>query len=294
MITPPLLQPGDTVAILSPASSIAPELIDGAVNRLIEAGLNVVVMPHAKGVSGTYSGSVDERLSDFRQALANPEVKAILCSRGGYGAVHLLDKLTPRPIWLIGFSDISAIHGLWSSAGIQSVHGSMAKHLTNFPLTDAATQSLLNIICRGQFPEYQWPSTPLNRPGHAEGTAVGGNLAVIDGLISTPYFSIPQGSILIIEDIAEPIYKVQRILYQLRLSGTFDRIGALVVGQFTEYKSDRNYPDMETMIAEAVAGYDFPMAFNAPFGHVDANLPFVMGATTRLEVSLDKVFFSQS
>lgn len=294
MITPPLLQPGDTVAILSPASAIAPELIDGAVNRIHEAGFEVIVTPHAKGVSGTFSGTVDQRISDFNEALSNPKVKAIMCSRGGYGAVHLLNKLTPRPVWLIGFSDISALHGLWSSAGIQSIHGSMAKHLTNFPLSDPATESLLNIICRGEFPDYEWPSTPLNRTGKAVGIAVGGNLAVIDGLISTPYFTIPDGGILIIEDIAEPIYKVQRILYQLRLSGVFDRIGALVVGQFTEYKPDKNYSSMEQMIAEAVSGYQFPVAFNAPFGHIDTNLPFVMGAQTKLTVGDDFVLFSQA
>lgn len=286
-IFPPKLRGGDTVAIVSPASAVDPLLIEGAANALKRMGLKVRIMPHAAGRKGSYSASADDRLHDLQAALADPQVKAILCSRGGYGAVHLLDKIEPRPVWLIGFSDISALHALWHSRGIASIHGSMAKHLALFPASDMANRALEKILIFGEQPDYEFTSHPLNRNGSVWGNMVGGNLAVLGGLIGTPMSLLKPDSILVIEDIAEPIYKVERILHQLRLAGVLKSLRGLIVGQFTDYKPDANHPDMETMIAEMVTGYDYPVAFNAPFGHVDGNLPFIEGQEVQLTVDSD-------
>ncbi len=285
MTRPQLLKPGDTVAILSPASAVDPALIDGAVKALQSRGFNTKVMAHATGRKGTYSSSAGERLDDMRSALSDPAVKAILCSRGGYGAVDMLGRLIPKPVWLIGFSDISALHALWQSQGIMSIHGSMARHLAEFPADDPANQALFQILCHGTQPAYSFTTHPLSRQGSVRGQMIGGNLAVLAGLISTPYDMLKPGRILVIEDIAEPIYKVERILHQLRLNGVLENLSGLLVGQFTEYRGDSNYTDMERMIADMTAPYGYPVALGAPFGHVDGNLPFVEGAEVTLNVS---------
>lgn len=281
---PEPLRRGDRVWIVSPASAVDPMLIEGAANALQRMGLRVTIAPHAAGRAGTYSGAASERLSDFQAALADEDTRAILCSRGGYGAVDLLGHVEPRQVWLIGFSDISALHGLWHSCQIISVHGSMAKHLAQFPADDPSNAALMHILSTAKSTPLQWERHPLSRPGRACGTLVGGNLAVLAQLIATPMNLLLADSILVIEDIAEPIYKVQRILHQLRLSGVLGSLRGLIVGQFTEYRPDVNHASMEQMIAEMVAPYSYPVAMGAPIGHIDGNMPWIEGSQAELEV----------
>ncbi|MDE6222371.1 MAG: LD-carboxypeptidase [Muribaculaceae bacterium] len=285
--TPPLLSRGDTIALLSPASAIDPALLDGAAAAIASAGYRPMIMPGAKGCCGSFSASATRRLADLQAAVDNPAVKAIVCGRGGYGAVHLLDRLRlTRPVWLAGFSDISALHALWHINSFRSIHSSMAKELTRSLCPgNEANLRLFEILRTGHMPPIQFDAHPLNRPGTARGTLHGGNLAVLDGLVGTPFdlLTLPD-TILVIEDIAEPIYKVERMLWRLKLAGVFDRLKGLVVGQFTDYRPSADWADMYSMIASAVGGYSFPVAFNAPIGHIDANLPFVQGASVCLAV----------
>lgn len=291
---PPFLQPGDTVAIVSPASVIEPGRVEGAVATLKAWGFNPVVMPHALGQSGSFSGTASQRLSDMRQAMAS-DARAIICSRGGYGCVHLLDALDPDPTlwrnqkWLVGFSDVSALHALWQRHGLVSVHGSMAKQLALGP-DDAINQTLLGLLTgryaaeTGQY-AIEWPSHPYNRPGTATGIVRGGNLAVISALINTPYDPVLPGSILLVEDIAEPIYKVERIFWQLRMAGILGRLSGLVIGQFTDYRHPTaDHHDMKSMLRPFAADVPGPVAFNAPMGHTDTNPHILLGAPATLIV----------
>lgn len=293
-ISPPLLHEGDLVAILAPASAVDAQLVNGAAKAFRDRGFRVEIFPSAFGRCGSYSGSVDERLADFRAVLANSDIKAILCARGGYGCVQLLADIQPRPVWLIGFSDVSAFHALWLRSGIRSIHSPMAKELAVAQCPgDEANIRLFELLRTGTFAPVCWPYTPLNRLGEASGILMGGNLAVLDGLISTPYNIMGEpGSILFIEDVAEPIYKVERMLYRLRLNGTFDRIAALIVGQFTEYAPDRNGESMEDMIARMTADYEFPVVFNAPIGHVPLNLPLLQGAHVTLKAGPEQTILN--
>ena len=289
-IFPRQLRQGDKIAILSPASIIDPALVNGAAKTISALGWEPIVMPHTTGHHGSYSGSADNRLTDMEAALTDPEVRAILCSRGGYGAVHLLDKLDRiidrnDPKWLIGFSDISALHALWHRHGIASVHASMARHLALFPADDAANSALIGLLRDGTIPSLRWNPDSRNRTGSATGRIKGGNLAVLAGLIGTPYDMLRPGDILFIEDIAEPIYKVERILYQLKLSGVLANLRGLVTGAFTQYTPDANYRSMEDMIAEMTAPYGYPVAMNAPIGHIDQNMPVVQSAEMTLTVT---------
>ena len=290
IIYPKPLKAGDKVAILSPASYIKDALVDGACNVLAQWGFEPVVCNHCKGRCGTYSASSEERLADLTWALNEPSVRAIMCSRGGYGAVHLLHELhhnllTRDPKWLIGFSDISALHATWVHAGIASMHAPMAKHLCECGLDDCCNKEMLNVLMGGK-PQYEIEAHEFNRQGVVKGQLVGGNLAVLSGLLGTPFNILEAGKILFIEDIGEDVYKIERMLYALQLGGVLEKLKGLIVGQFTEYKSpDRNGESMYDMIRRMVAPYDYPVAFNFPVGHVDDNRPMIEGADVELSVT---------
>jgi muramoyltetrapeptide carboxypeptidase len=288
IIFPDPLCPGDTVAICSPASSIAKYKVDGAKRVLEEQGWKVRVMPHTFGRSGIYSGTVANRFDDLQKAFVDPDVKAIVCSRGGYGMVHLLDKLNNLNLrqhakWVVGFSDISAMHALLANNGIASLHASMTGHIMLG--ADDADNATLFAMLRGERPSFSFASHTYDHPGTADGTILGGNLAVLTALIDTPYNILLRDKILFIEDISEPIYKIERMLYQLQLSGVLPNLRGLIVGQFTEYRPSDSYKDMNDMIADMVAPYKYPVAFNAPIGHVDHNIPVIESAHVTLKVT---------
>lgn len=292
---------GDKVTILSPASIINPDYVAGAVATLEAWGLRPEVMPHTLGKSGSFSGSAAERLADFAAALRDPDVKLILCSRGGYGCVHLLPELdgilaepeeAAHPKWLVGFSDVTALHALWGKHGWPSVHASMAKQLTLGGPDDPLNRRLLSIL-GGTLGDVALPTGFSgsvygrdSRLGRGTGRVVGGNAAVFGGLIGTPYSQIAPGTILVLEDVAEPIYKIERILWQLRLAGVLDRLAGLVVGQFTEYRHpSADHEDMYQMISRVLGPEcPFPVAMDVPVGHIDGNIPIPMGFEATLEV----------
>lgn len=290
MIIPPPLAGGDRIAIVSPAGAAVSENVENAAGALRRQGWEAVVMPHALGRFGTFSAPAADRLDDLRHAFLDPTIKAILCSRGGYGAVHLLPELDLLPLekypkWLIGFSDISALHALMQRHGIVSLHAPQTKHLARHPDDSDPCTAALFAALRGTMPSVSWGPSPLNVPDRAQGTLRGGNLAVISALIATPFSPFLPGTILVIEDIAEPVYKVERILCQLRMAGLLDSLAGIVVGQFTDYRPDINHASMQSMIADNLAGLSIPIAFDAPVGHVDCNHPLPLGLEMTLTVT---------
>lgn len=298
MVAPPLLKKGDTVAFISPATTVKGEYIDTACALLESRGFRTKVMPSAKGPEcGSYASPLENRLDDFISAWKDDDVRCVFCARGGYGCVHLLDLipgdfLASDPKWLVGFSDVSALHAMLYNAGIMSIHGPMAKHLAIERPDDECTNKLLDIMTCGPSFSYKCPLHSGNVCGIGRGVLRGGNLAVLDGLVNTPFdiLDISDGEevILFIEDIAEPIYKVERMLWRMHLNGTLDRLKGLVVGQFTEYKPDRNWNTMEEMISSRLSywGIDsIPVAFGFPVGHVSVNCPLVEGVEVSFEVS---------
>ncbi|WP_289760776.1 LD-carboxypeptidase [Duncaniella muris] len=289
ILTPRPLRHGDRVAIVSPAGIIKPQVVYNSLPVLADCGWVPYVGKNTFGRFGTFAGTDDERYADLEAALLDPDTRAIICSRGGYGAVHLLDRLDRLPLrddpkWIVGYSDISALHALMTRHGIKSVHAPMTKHISENRGRDTDSRRLFEILS-GVTPDLRAGGHPLNRPGEAEGLLVGGNLAVIAGLLSTPFDVIRPGRILFIEDIAEPIYKVERILYTLRLSGVLGQLAGLVVGRFTDYAPDRGSASMEEMISRIVADYSYPVAYGIPVGHVDHNVPLVCSSLVRLEVT---------
>ncbi|MEG1522336.1 MAG: LD-carboxypeptidase [Bacteroidales bacterium] len=285
---PPSLTAGDKVMIVSPAGKVDSEIVYKAQQTLAGWGLDPIISAHALCDYGRFAGRREERLSDLQEALLNPAVKAIFCARGGYGAVQLIEDLPVEvirnnPKWLIGYSDITLLHALFSRSGIVSLHAPMAQQLGCAP-EDEISQMIRNILFGG-VPSYTISGHDLNRIGYAEGQLVGGNLAVLSGLHGSSYDFIYDGSILFIEDIGESPYKIERMLYNLRLAGVFDRINGLVVGQFSDCTEDplMNHTIYEN-IRDLVNGYLFPVCFNFPCGHVAFNVPLPEGAKTILEV----------
>lgn len=291
MIRPRPLAEGDEIAIVSPASIIDPAYVEAAEAELRRQGWRVWVAPHALGRSGSYSGTPQERLDDISQALSRPGVRALLCSRGGYGCVELFDgfpieEMCRDPRWLIGFSDVSALHALMQSQGIMSVHSPMCRHIGSLGASNPTIAALYGIL-RGRPQRYAVAIDGSNRPEPTTiaGRLAGGNMAVTTALIGTPAdpFARP-GSILFLEDVAEPIYKIERMLWQLRLGGAFSRAAAVVFGQFTDYRPSANYATMEQMLRSMTADLDIPVVYGFPTGHTDVNYPLLCGAEATLAI----------
>ncbi len=303
LIIPPYLQKGDRVVILSPSSKIDKSFIKGAKKRLESWGLKVEVSKHAGSSHGTYAGSTTQRLEDLQNALDDENVRAILCSRGGYGAVHLVGKLdfirfSKSPKWLIGFSDITALHNVIQQKGFASLHAPMARHLTVESDDDFCSLALKDILLGHNTADtaealkvgengvgYSCPSHKLNHKGKATGILRGGNLSVFYGLRGTPYDIPGEGTILFIEDVGERPHAVERMVYNLKLGGVLDKLSGLIIGQFTEYEEDKSLgKDLYGALADLVKEYDYPICFNFPVGHVTMNLPLIEGAEVSLEV----------
>lgn len=295
LIIPPYLHEGDKVVILSPSGKIDKSFLKGAVKRLASWGLQPVLSHHAGSSNGVYAGTVSQRLEDLQEAMDDPNTRAILCSRGGYGAVHLVGKLDfsrfrESPKWLIGFSDITALHNLWQKEGFASLHAPMARHLTVEPEDDFCTQALRDILTgaaatpEGSF-SYTCDAHKLNRRGTAEGILRGGNFAVFNGLRGTPYDIPTDGTVLFIEDVGERPHAIERMMYNLKLGGVLERLSGLVIGQFTEYEEKKQLgKELYGALADLVKEYDYPVCFNFPVGHVTMNLPLVSGAPVQLDV----------
>jgi len=289
-MNPPFLHPNDEIRILTPSGAIDPAFIDGAKRILASWGLNPTEGAFARNEYGRFGGTKEQRIADLQAALDNTNVRAILCSRGGYGVAQIIDKLDftkfkANPKWLIGFSDITILHNAISNLNIASIHGIMAKHLTELPANSEQVQQLKNILF-GQLPNYEIPTHELNRTGKADGKLIGGNLSVLVGMIGTSFDLPYEGNILFLEDIAEKPYHIDRMMQQLRLSGALSKISGLIIGQFSGCDED---PLMKMSIAEiileAVKGYNYPVCFNFSAGHVDYNLPIVMGETVNFAVT---------
>ncbi len=301
MIRPPALKFNDKAVILSPAGNIAETTVNGAAAILREWGLQVGVSPNALSHTGRFSGFVEQRLSDLQHAMDDPDVKLILCSRGGYGVVHLLDKLKfegirENPKWVIGYSDITALHAALQHNWILSLHGPMAKHFADEGAADVAVRYTKAILA-GQSVKYEIPVTEygyLNRQGQASGRLFGGNLSVYCGILGSKYAKTPKKGILFIEDIGEEPYKVDRYIHQLKLAGVFDKISGLIVGQFNDYTEDNDmYNALFESILAAVSEYTFPVCFGFPVGHVKHNFPLIMGARATLSVKENSIVFKQ-
>ncbi len=291
---PPYLKNGDRVAIVSPAGKISRPVVERAISLIREQGFEVETGEHLFNEEGVFAGGDSDRAYDMQNAIDNKNIRAIFCSRGGYGSLRTHNLLNwsaffKKPKWIIGFSDITVFHAYLVKHCIPSIHGVMPAF---FEHDGAVTGSFLMTmdLLRGQIPKYSFIPHPLNRPGQAEGVLTGGNLSVLFSLRGTPLDISPHGKILFIEDVSEYRYHLDRMMTNLKTGGILKQISGLIVGNFTEMKDgDTCYAkDSYEIIREAVDCYRYPVMFGFPAGHQLPNLPLILGSRVTLNVSADK------
>ena len=294
MTQPNHLQAGDTVAIVSPAKYIPQESLLPAIQILTSWGLKVQLGPHAYHRHFEMAGTDNQRLADLQAAMDSPEVKAIFCSRGGYGSGRLLDSLQvdgliKYPKWLIGFSDITFLHAFWYAHGLASLHATMPL-LMNPSAPQATMEGLKEVLFTGNV-SHQWVNKPLNRLGQAQAKLWGGNLSIISHILGTPYQPDFENIILFIEEVSEYKYRIDRLMVHLRMAGVLARIKGLVVGQFTDTKDNVDVfgASVEEIVRQHCASYSFPIAFGFEAGHEALHLPLIMGRSCHLEVGEKQV-----
>ncbi len=288
-VKPNYLKAGDKVALISPSYYTPMENVENTANVLRSWGLEPVVGPNVgKVVDGRYAGTVAERVSDIRWALNDPSIKAIICNRGGYGTIQLinqltLDELKASPKWLVGFSDISTLHGLLSRAGVMSIHGTMSSFLAKGG-TDA-TSTLMRDLLLGQVPRYELPAHKQNIEGKASGVLVGGNICTFaPNLGSQADATRGKDLILFVEEVEESMHNIDRQMRILQMNGVLDRCKGVVLGEFTDCGKEFTYESVEAMLHDLLAPYHIPVLCGFPAGHGDVNLPLVMGAPVTIDV----------
>ncbi len=297
IIIPPYLEKGDTIGLVCPAGFLpldktkqAMETIESIWGFKVRIGKTVGHQHHY------FSGTDDERLADLQSMMDDPEIKAILCGRGGYGTGRILDRLDftsfcRQPKWIIGFSDITVLQAhLLSKYNIASVHGPMANAFNDGGDAGPYVHSLREVL-EGKGTTYTAPAHPFNRSGEATGTLMGGNLALMAHLVGTVSDLDTRGAILFLEDVGEYLYNIDRMMYQLKRSGKLDQLAGLIFGGFTDCK-DTTLPfgqSVEEVLRAHVKEYHYPVCFGFPVSHEAPNYALKTGCTYRLLVQSNEI-----
>lgn len=297
-VAPRALKPGDTIAIISPASAPKAGVAEAGAKVLREWGFNVMMGKNIYSTHGMYAGTTQQRLDDLMAALRNPAVKAIMCTRGGYGSSLLLnyiplDTLRRYPKWIIGYSDITSLHSAQVKAGNMSLHANMCGALKDRGASDPISLMLRDVLM-GKYPDYDVPAHPLNHYGTASGILVGGNMAVFSNLAGSADYDFldrdfvkGRDIILFFEDVSESMPRVMSMLNLLKLKGVMSHVKGIVVGRFTDYDHPAyGYNDIPTLLDEYLAGYNIPICYDFPASHDESwNYPMIEGCQVKLEVT---------
>jgi len=278
---PQSLQRGDLVAIVTTARKIDREDIQKAIELLESWGLNAVVGKTIGKADHQFGGTDADRITDFQEAMNNDAIKAIWCARGGYGTVRIIDALDfsaflKNPKWVVGFSDVTALHSHIHNLGIQTIHGLMP--ITVESSTPEALVSLKNALF-GNSVKHEVPCESQNKYGKGEGELVGGNLSMLYSLLGSESAIKTDDKILFIEDLDEYLYHVDRMMVNLKRNGYFDNLKGLIVGGMTKM-NDNTVPfgkTAEEIILDNIKEYDFPVCFNFPAGHLKDNRALEFG-----------------
>ncbi len=289
MITPAALKPNDLIGIVSPGKHMDATLIDRAAKLINQLGYRVKIGEYATGRHHYFSGRDAERARDFQTMLGDAEVKLILCSRGGYGSACIIDRLDftrflQQPKWIAGYSDITVFHShLLRLFGVESLHATMPLDFVDDLKPDEPLCKMLE-AAGGRQQHYRIEAHPNNRSGIARATLTGGNLSVLCSLLCTASEVDTAGKILFIEEVAENGYRIHRMMNTLLRAKKLDRLAGLVLGGLIPVADDDFGMSAAEIIAQAVAPFNYPVAFGFPAGHFHNNYPLIMGRTYQLEV----------
>ena len=302
MILPPYLKPNDTIALICPAGFMPGEKAATCIETLQAWGYRVRTGSTLGGSSDNYfSGTDEQRLADLQWAIDDPDIKAILCGRGGYGLTRIIDhidfsRFLQNPKWIIGYSDITVLHThIWSNYKIATLHSPMAGAFNEDPANNPYIQSVRKAL-NGEPSDYTCPAHPFNRPGNITGRLIGGNLSLLAHLTGSSSEIKTKEKILFLEDIGEYRYNIDRMLYQLRRSGKLDHLAGLIIGGFTDIK-DTTRPFGETteeIIRDIVSKYDYPVCFKFPVSHEKENYPLKIGVKHDLKIGPEGVRLTET
>ena len=301
IVMPASLKPGDKIAIISPASTPGEDNPEKAAATLRAWGFEPVIGPHALTKCHAYAGTIEERCADLRWALNDPEIKAIVSTRGGYGSAMLLDPMTHadfkrHPKWIVGYSDITALHSAMVCSGVMSLHANMGGALGSKGAEDSINLMLRDVLM-GNLPSYTVPAHPLNKMGTARGIVLGGNMAVFTNIGGSREWDFldrdnirGKDIILFFEDVSESMSRVNSMLQQLRLKGVLDHVKGIIVGRFTDYKPSNDWTDMNEMLSETLNKYNIPVCYDFPASHDEEwNYPMIEGCPAVLNVAPEGV-----
>ena len=289
-MTPPYLNPGDKIAIVSPARSITFDEVYPTIRLMQKWGLEVVLGTHVFNKENQFAGSDEQRVHDMQQMLDDETIRAILCSRGGYGTLRIIDRLDfsnfrKNPKWIIGYSDITVLHAhIHRHFGTETLHAVMPVNI-NPDVPAESLETLKNVIFGSKI-AYTFNATQYSRPGESEGILVGGNLSILYSLMGSQSELDTAGKILFLEDVDEYLYHIDRMMMNLRRAGKLQKLRGMIVGGM-DRMNDNAIPYGKTanqIIAEAVSEYDFPVCFDFPAGHGAKNLALILGRRIRLRV----------
>ncbi len=289
----PYLKKGDLIYITAPAKAIDCELIKAAKTFFENKGYKVLVAEHCCDQYNYFSGSLAERTADFQNGIDDLEIKAIICARGGYGSVQIIDHLQwasflKDPKWIVGFSDITYFHQKIAKFGLRSIHATMPLNFKEN--SDEALTTLLESL-EGNLPKFKIPSNPSNKLGKANGKLIGGNLSIIYANLGTDDQPNYDNSILFIEDLCEQLYHIDRMFNALRKAGVLSKIRGLIIGGMTDLKDTATPFGMtyEEIILHHLKFEKIPVCFNFPSGHIDDNRALLLGHEVSLEVDSNEV-----
>ena len=289
---PPFLKPGDVIGLCAPARKVSPEEMKDGIAWLTQQGFFIKESAHLYCNQNQFSGSDEERANDLQTLINDPEVKAVIFARGGYGCVRIVDHidfspLAKNPKWIIGFSDMTVIHShLNVHSGICTMHAPMMINLTNDKRNEEGANKIIDIITGKNIRYSESHTNPFNREGSCNGELVGGNLSLLFALAGTSSDIQTENKILFIEDLDEYLYHIDRMMMQLKRAGKLKNLKGLIVGGMSEMR-DNAIPfgkSATEIISEAVAEYNYPVCFDFPSGHIDRNLPLLLGSNVKLEV----------
>ncbi|HEU5291179.1 MAG TPA: LD-carboxypeptidase [Cyclobacteriaceae bacterium] len=294
MIRPAALKQNDVVGIVAPARKLDKGTLQESIERIKSWGYQVKTGKNLYSTAHSYlSGSDAERWEDFQNMLDDASVKAIICARGGYGTSRILDQLDFRlfqknPKWICGFSDITALHLKLQKLEIQSIHGTMP---VLFPKPESALSvETLRKVLAGEPITINTASNPKNNFGKATGRLVGGNLSLIVDSLGTASEIDTSNKILVIEEVDEYLYKIDRMMVQLKRAKKLQDLAGVVVGHMTDIK-ETELPfgeSVEEIIMNHVREFKYPVGFGFPIGHENPNMAWVVGANATLNITLQQ------
>jgi muramoyltetrapeptide carboxypeptidase len=299
-IVPQPLKKGDVIAILAPAGNIEENDILPMVEALKNWGYEVRLGKTIGSRFFTFGGTDEERLQDLQEMMDDPQIKAIWAARGGYGLVRILDRINlegikKKPKWMIGFSDVTALHlHIFKKIKLQSIHAKMSHGFAKDPSTldadqIASLQSIQNMLI-GEKNQYKTVADPANRLGIASGVLIGGNLAVFQALIGSESDINTDHKILFLEDTGEYLYQLDRLFWALKRAGKLNKLKGLIIGGFSLKKDDPGEEfafSLKDIVLEKIKDLQFPVCFGFPVGHQKLNYALKCGAHYRLEVNGD-------